>query len=252
MPSNAEVKSNPGSNSVARNSVPPPPRGFDTLIENAFAPRETPVSTPRTRLQELNRLSAATYEPLSGSACAPAPPQDDSADPLWDKVRERTRKEEQMAQLPSKIKSLGPDVPPEEVASGVKPLKVLVKRTSMVNFRESEDGRMMTASIDINGVRKQDMHVSFRGSRLIVTWRRIKISEKTENGVLIRDRQEKQYNQIIPMPEGSKFEEVRATRDNRRLTLTFPNVRCVRVQPDTSSTAHSGGTEFHTCKPPPE
>jgi len=228
-----------------------PPRGFDTLIENAFAPRETPISTPRTRLAELNRLSAATFEPLSGSACAPAPPQEDSADPLWDKVRERTRKEDQLAQLPSKIKSLENDGPPEATAN-VKLPKILIKRTSMVNFRESADGQMMTASIDITGVRKQDMHVSFRGSRLIITWRRIKVTEKTEGGILIRDRQEKQYNQIIPMPEGSKFEEVRATRDNRRLTLTYPNVRCIRVQPETSSTAHSGGTEFHTCKPPAE
>lgn len=32
-----------------------------------------------------------------------------------------------------------------------------------------------------------------------------------------------------------QFEEIRASRDGRRLMLTYPNVRCVRVQPDTSS-----------------
>jgi len=243
---NPEIKSSPASKPKSLRATAH--QGIDTLIENAFAPRETPISTPRTRHEELNRMSGATYEPLSGSACAPAPPQEDSADPLWDKVRQSTRKEEQIAQLPSKIKSLDIDAALQEGPVGD---RKLVRRASMVNFRESVDGRTMTASIDISGVKKQDMHVSFRSHRLIVTWRRIKITERKEAGVVIRDRLEKQYNQIIPMPEGAKFEEIRASRDGRRLMLTYPNVRCIRVQPDTSSTAHSGGTttEFHTCKP---
>lgn len=56
------------------------------------------------------------------------------------------------------------------------------------------------------GVRKQDMHVTYRvgPTRLVVVWRRIRTIEKMEDNVLVRERQEKQYSQIIPLPEGTK------------------------------------------------
>lgn len=53
------------------------------------------------------------------------------------------------------------------------------------------------------GVHRQDMHVSFRGGWVVVTWRRTKIAEKMEDGILVRERKEKQYCQTIPLPEGT-------------------------------------------------
>ncbi|KAI0071975.1 hypothetical protein K474DRAFT_1568778, partial [Panus rudis PR-1116 ss-1] len=97
-----------------------------------------------------------------------------------------------------------------------------------INFKESEDGKMMTASIEMSGVPKHDMHVTFRSNRVIITWRRIRMVEKKEGDVLVREKHEKQYNQIIPLPEGTKFDEIRASRDGRRLKLTYPNTRILR------------------------
>ena len=54
------------------------------------------------------------------------------------------------------------------------------------------------------GVSKHDMHVSFRGNRIVVTWRRFKVVETIEDGVKVRDRKEKQYSQMIPLPEGTQ------------------------------------------------
>lgn len=62
----------------------------------------------------------------------------------------------------------------------------------------------VTAIFEMNGVKKQDMHVSYRMNRIIVTWRRTRVVEKMEGSVKVRERQEKQYNQIIPIPEGTK------------------------------------------------
>ena len=56
----------------------------------------------------------------------------------------------------------------------------------------------------MGGVKKQDMHVSYRVNRIVVTWRRTRIVERMEGTVKVRERQEKQYNQIIPIPEGTK------------------------------------------------
>lgn len=60
-----------------------------------------------------------------------------------------------------------------------------------------------TVSFDMSDVGKQDMHVSFRTNKIIVSWRRVRITEKREDDALIRERTEKQFNQIIPLPEGT-------------------------------------------------
>ena len=52
-------------------------------------------------------------------------------------------------------------------------------------------------------VGKQDMHVSFKADKVIVTWRKVKIIEKQEDDALVRERKEKQYSQIIPLAEGT-------------------------------------------------
>ena len=66
------------------------------------------------------------------------------------------------------------------------------------------DVSQVTATFEMGGVKKQDMHVSFRANRIVVTWRRTRVIEKMEGSIKVRERQEKQYNQIIPLPEGTK------------------------------------------------
>ena len=93
--------------------------------------------------------------------------------------------------------------------------------SSRVSFRESEDGTQVsqsssipsifvltgaqvTATIEMGGVKREDMHVSFRGTRIVVTWRKDRMIEKQEDGVLVRERFEKQYSQVIQLPDGTK------------------------------------------------
>jgi HSP20 family molecular chaperone IbpA len=54
------------------------------------------------------------------------------------------------------------------------------------------------------GVSKHDMHVSFRTNRIVVTWRRVRTVETIEDGVKVREKKEKQYSQMIPLPEGTQ------------------------------------------------
>ena len=63
------------------------------------------------------------------------------------------------------------------------------------------------ATFDMADVGKEDMHVSFKKDRIIVSWRRVKIIEKREDGALVRERKEKQYSQIIPLPEGTSVRQ---------------------------------------------
>ncbi|KIJ66870.1 hypothetical protein HYDPIDRAFT_108810 [Hydnomerulius pinastri MD-312] len=173
-----------------------------------------------------------------------------SLDQLWNTLREKKHRQE--AKRPVKVKSLetphpGPSVVsrPQPEQPSVMPRKVTPpqvkkkKSTDCVSFRESRCGRTITATFDLPGVKKDQAHVSFRWNHLIVTWQTVKITEKEEDGRLVREREEKKYTRTIPLPEGTKFEEIHATMDNRRLILNYPNMRTVRVEPRARTPRHA-------------
>jgi len=169
---------------------------------------------------------------------------------LWDTLREK--KARQMAKEVPKVKSLedgtrefdrevpyvvqqvrppsSPSPTPEETYKPEITQKVK-KRKSIATFRESHDGRMVTATFDLPGIKKSQVHVSFRGHYLIVDWETVKITEQVEDGKIVRDRKEVKCSRTLPMAEGTRFEEVRASMDGRHLILTYPNMRPMRVEP---------------------
>lgn len=161
-----------------------------------------------------------------------------SLDQLWDQIRKRKEREE--AKRPTKVKSLetAPAAPsgvsrspPDQSATQRKVTPPQLKRKkSIVSYRESHDGRTKTAIFDLPGVKKEHMHISFRPDHMTVEWTTVTITETIEDGRLVRERKEKIYTRTIPVPQGTKFEEIRATMDNSRLILTYPNMRTVRVE----------------------
>jgi len=84
---------------------------------------------------------------------------------------------------------------------------------SSVKYRESADGLTVTAIFDLPRVKKEDMHVSFQGNRLVVSWRTVKITEREEpldaddigSGTrILRELEHKKYCRTIPLPDGTK------------------------------------------------
>jgi len=118
------------------------------------------------------------------------------------------------------------DIPVVDTQHAPKSLK---KRKSISSFRESTDGRAMVATFDLPDVPKEDVHVSFQKNRLVVTWAIAELSEWEENGVVMRERFEQVFQRTLPLPEGTKFNEVRALMNSKQLTLRYPNMRCYRV-----------------------
>jgi len=163
-----------------------------------------------------------------------------SLNELWNTLRQQ--KQRQMAKEPPKVSSLKAPTPsihspaPSRTPDPVGVRKVmspqpLKRRKSNVSFRESRDGRTVTATFNLPGIKKHNAHVSYRGSHLTVTWETVKITEIDEGGTLVREREKKEFSRTIPLPEGTKFEEVGARMDDRYLILTYPNMRSVRVEP---------------------
>jgi HSP20 family molecular chaperone IbpA len=77
-------------------------------------------------------------------------------------------------------------------------------RSSSATFVESSDGRMVTATFDLPGIKKSQVHVSFRGQYLIVDWETVNVTEHEEDGKIVRDRKEVKCSRTLPMPEGTR------------------------------------------------
>ncbi|TFK20287.1 hypothetical protein FA15DRAFT_673609 [Coprinopsis marcescibilis] len=169
------------------------------------------------------------------------PPATSSLDHVWNSIRQD--KSKRMAKEKPKVQSLEEvtqellhqeyqpplHIPVVESHNGSAP-KSLKKQKSISNFRESTDGRSMVATFDMPPeVAKQDIHISFQRNRLIVTWTYAEIVEWKEAGVMNRERTEKYYNRTLPLPEGTRFEEIHAQMTSRGLILRYPNMRCFRV-----------------------
>ncbi|THV07388.1 hypothetical protein K435DRAFT_643397 [Dendrothele bispora CBS 962.96] len=174
------------------------------------------------------------------------PPMDDnSLEQVWDAIRQK--KEKRMAKEKPKVQSLqepeefspieGPEMeipvvdPPRPENKTLKRQKSLyvfiLHRTS---FRESSDGRTIIAFIDVQGIGKQNVHVSFQRNRLVVSWEVIEFSEYDEGGHIVRERVEQNFQRTFPLPEGTKFEEISGAMSGRNLVLRYPNSRSFRVE----------------------
>lgn len=102
------------------------------------------------------------------------------------------------------------------------PTPKLKRRKSKVNFHDSADGKTVTATFDLQGVQKSDVHVSYQNDKVVISWESVSINEQKEGDRIIRERREKKYVRTLPLPEGTKFEAVKASMDGKRLTVTYP------------------------------
>jgi len=232
--------------------------GFDVMFDKAFAPPITPHElTPTLTPSDLDRPSYQTpnrpqFPDSSEDSMGPPTPVDrdyESLGQLWDTLRDK--KARQMAKEVPKVKSLEEGIrdadrdmlhvthharrsrspSPMPQVYKPEPKQKITKRKSIATFRESQDGRMITATFDLPGIKKNQVHISYRGHYLVVDWETVKVTEHEEGGKIVRDRQERKCSRTLPMPEGTRFEEVRASMDGRHLILTYPNMRPIRVEP---------------------
>lgn len=220
----------------------------------ALSPRDSsppPYQSTPPRNEHPLPASSSSLSSEEDDYYLPSTPPDThvSLDSVWESVRKA--KERSMAAQPSKIKSLerhrgSPTPPPlqtrtsEPYQQHKQPPTKLQKGKSYVKYRESADGLTVTAIFDLPRVKKDDMHVSFQGNRLVVSWRTVKITEREEpldaedlgSGTrILRELEHKKYSRTIPLPDGTRFEQIRAARDGRHLVLTYPNITTSRAGP---------------------
>jgi len=142
---------------------------------------------------------------------------------LWEEVRSKSRSAQSMSK-PSR--GAGGRASPAMSASQPATDSVDPKKAkSTATFTESMDGSLIKATFELPGVRKPDMHVSFQGSRLVISWETGRVVTRQEGLHTLREQRIKKYSRTIPLPSWATFEDIRATVDGRRLTVIYPNIR---------------------------
>jgi len=226
---------------------------LDKIMPSPVTPAVTGIDYPSNEgaSTELNSYRPSrglarglyTHPNIAGSTIDDVEPPVDarSLDLLWGSIRQE--KEKKMAKERPKVQSLE-EVVQELHAADQAPMQVPVmesppvsnpksvkKQKSISNFRESTDGRAIVATFDLPEVAKQDIHISFQRNRLVLTWETGEITEwEEEDGVVLREHVRKMYNRTLPLPEGTRFEEIHAQMTSRGLILRYPNMRCYRVE----------------------
>ncbi|PPR00779.1 hypothetical protein CVT24_000744 [Panaeolus cyanescens] len=222
-------------------------RNDDKVIPSPVTPAVTGIDYPTiddnsTDYVPRRARGFFTHPNTAGSTIDDVEPPADarSLDQLWGSIRQE--KEKKMAKEKPKVQSLeelthelrameiapmqrqgtSPDVTPPPVSAPKSPRR----QKSIANFRESTDGREIVATFDIPNVSKDDIHISFQKGKLILTWDVIEESQHWQHGV--RERSHKSYHRTLPLPEGTRFEEVHAQWSSRGLVLRYPNMRCLR------------------------
>ncbi|KAH9835908.1 HSP20-like chaperone [Rhodofomes roseus] len=91
-----------------------------------------------------------------------------------------------------------------------------------MDVHEDEKSAQITASFELPGLKKEDVNIDVHNNVLTVSGESKLSSERDENGYAVRERRYGRFSRAIPLPQGIKHEDVKATLENGVLTVTFP------------------------------
>ncbi|KAJ3529218.1 hypothetical protein NMY22_g9088 [Coprinellus aureogranulatus] len=91
-----------------------------------------------------------------------------------------------------------------------------------MDLHEDKEKNLVTATFELPGLKKEDVNIEVRDSRLTVS-AESKISEEhEEGGYAVRERRYGKFSRTLQLPQGVKEEEIKASLENGVLTVTFP------------------------------
>ncbi|KAJ7593228.1 hypothetical protein C8J56DRAFT_493510 [Mycena floridula] len=193
--------------------------------------KQKEMAKDRSKVQSLD-ASSPSPEENGTSKSGVKPPLRRHKKERQDKSKpvEEPEPEPEIAQIEIPAQELSGALAADTSKSSEKKKPPLKRQKSVTSFREAPDGRTIVASFDMRGVIKENVHVSFQRHRLVVTWVSLEISETEEDGCLVREKHERNFQRTLPLPEGTRFEEITGAMSGRHLLLRYPNSRSFRVE----------------------
>ncbi|KAK0470245.1 HSP20-like chaperone [Desarmillaria tabescens] len=101
----------------------------------------------------------------------------------------------------------------------------------IMDLHEDITNNTVTATLELPGLKKEDVHIDVHGGRLTISGERKFSSEREDNGYAVRERKYGKFSRILRVPQGVKENEIKASLADGLLTVTFP-----KAAPETTPT----------------
>ncbi|THH09950.1 hypothetical protein EW145_g1659 [Phellinidium pouzarii] len=87
---------------------------------------------------------------------------------------------------------------------------------------ESPEANLLTATIELPGLKKENIAIDVHNNRLIVSGERTLGTDVNEEGFIHRERQTGRFSRALPLPTGTQTNEIKASMEDGVLTIIFP------------------------------
>jgi HSP20 family protein len=94
-----------------------------------------------------------------------------------------------------------------------------------------ERGDRLVTRIDLPGMKKEDVTVEVTDGHLVLSGERKRETEETQANIYRKEREYGSFYRVVPLPEGVKLEDVKATFVNGVLEVSVP----LPARPDTKA-----------------
>jgi len=91
-----------------------------------------------------------------------------------------------------------------------------------IDVHEDTQSNTVHATFELPGLKKEDVNIDVHNNLLTVSGESKISTERDENGYAVRERRFGKFSRSIPIPEGVKSEDIKASLDNGVLSVTFP------------------------------
>jgi len=86
-----------------------------------------------------------------------------------------------------------------------------------------DDGKTVIATFELPGVKKEDVNIDVYRGVLWVSGEKKLSKQRGKNAHSIHERQFGKFSRTLHLPEGVKRDEIKASKEDGLLVLTFPN-----------------------------
>jgi HSP20 family protein len=91
-----------------------------------------------------------------------------------------------------------------------------------MDLHEDREANRITATFELPGLRKEDVHVDVHNGRLSITGESKAETEREQSGYAVRERRFGKFARTLQLPQGVKEEEIKANLENGVLSVSFP------------------------------
>ncbi|KAH9857290.1 HSP20-like chaperone [Lenzites betulinus] len=91
-----------------------------------------------------------------------------------------------------------------------------------IDVHEDKDQNVITATFELPGLKKEDVNIDVHNNVLTVSGETKLTEERNENGYVVKERRYGKFSRSLPVPQGIKSEEIKASLENGVLTVTYP------------------------------